>query len=69
MEKFCLTKKYHFFEILTMFDQSPSKVRKTTKIRELLISGMIGKLILGKARMVGFWYQNKGEITNLNLFG
>ena len=52
-----------------MFDQSPSKVRKTTKIRELLISGMIGKLILGKARMVGFWYQNKGEITNLNLFG
>ena len=29
----------------------------------------LGKLIFGKARQVGLWYQHQGEITNLNVFG
>ena len=29
----------------------------------------LGKLILGKGRGAGLWYQYQGEITNLNIFG
>ena len=44
------------------------RTQLTLKIT-FFINMFLGKLILGKGTIVGFWYQYQGEITNLNVYG
>ena len=74
MGGFCMTKWFRFSEILTILDRHHYKVKDKgdplEKLRYINIKKKyLGKLIFGKARQVGLWYQHQGEITNLNVFG
>ena len=76
MERFCLTKRFHFLKILTMLDQPHFRVKhfygdnpKNSDVQTENIYRHLGKLTVGKSRGPGYWYQHQGKITNLNVFG
>ena len=70
-----MMKWFRLSEILTILDRHHYKVKDKgdplEKLRDINIktNKFLGKLTLGKEKGPGYWYQNQGDITNLNVFG